>query len=123
MCGGVGSGEIKGVSGLIDKGRFSSRPDLSMCVSPTPDSCGPSHTSCPVRERPLHDLPLFQVLEEGVRHGSELEVLPFRLHLLENLLEPLLAADDRWRVYMRAMRDADGELLGYFERYEPPRGG
>ncbi|MFC1619987.1 PAS domain-containing protein [Candidatus Neomarinimicrobiota bacterium] len=30
----------------------------------------------------------------------------------------LTTNDDGFRVYMRAVRDADGQLLGYYERYE-----
>lgn len=36
--------------------------------------------------------------------------------------ERLYAEDERRRVYMRAVRDADGELLGYYEWYEPRPG-
>jgi len=34
--------------------------------------------------------------------------------------ERLITDDDKHRIYMRAVRDADGRLLGYYERYEPP---
>ena len=33
--------------------------------------------------------------------------------------ERLISEDDKQRIYMRAVRDADGRLLGYYERYEP----
>ncbi|HUU95145.1 MAG TPA: PAS domain-containing protein [Phycisphaerae bacterium] len=33
--------------------------------------------------------------------------------------ERLINEDDKQRIYMRAVRDADGKLLGYYERYEP----
>ena len=33
--------------------------------------------------------------------------------------ERLISEDDQQRIYMRAVRDADGKLLGYYERYEP----
>lgn len=36
----------------------------------------------------------------------------------DGLEERLIADKDRYRVYMRAVRNADGELLGYYERYE-----
>jgi DUF438 domain-containing protein len=40
---------------------------------------------------------------------------------LENGLEEVLIADnERHRVYMRAVRDKDGKLVGYCERYDPP---
>ena len=32
--------------------------------------------------------------------------------------ERLITEDDRHRVYMRAVRSEDGELVGYYERYE-----
>jgi len=35
--------------------------------------------------------------------------------------EVLITDDERHRVYMRAVRDAEGTLLGYYERYEPAR--
>ena len=33
--------------------------------------------------------------------------------------ERLTIEDERRRVYMRAVRDEEGRLLGYYERYEP----
>ncbi len=36
--------------------------------------------------------------------------------------EVLLTNNEKHRVYMRSVRDKDGILLGYFERYEPPLG-
>jgi DUF438 domain-containing protein len=33
--------------------------------------------------------------------------------------ERLITDDEKHRVYMRAVRDAEGQLLGYYERYEP----
>jgi DUF438 domain-containing protein len=38
------------------------------------------------------------------------------------LAEELIRDDEVTRIYMRAVRDVDGALLGYYERYEPPRG-
>ena len=35
--------------------------------------------------------------------------------------ERLIADDEKRRIYMRAVRDNEGQLLGYYERYEPPR--
>ena len=35
--------------------------------------------------------------------------------------EELITDDERHRIYLRAVRDTDGKLLGYYERYEPPR--
>jgi len=34
--------------------------------------------------------------------------------------ERLISDTPDHRVYMRAVRDADGRLLGYYERYAPP---
>ena len=39
----------------------------------------------------------------------------------DGLDEELITDSERWRIYMRAVRDSDGALLGYYERYEPPR--
>ena len=36
--------------------------------------------------------------------------------------ERLITDDEKQRIYMRAVRDPAGRLLGYYERYEPPRG-
>jgi hypothetical protein len=40
----------------------------------------------------------------------------------EGLEEQLITDNERWRIYMRAVRDGEGRLLGYYERYEPPQG-
>ncbi len=40
--------------------------------------------------------------------------------MLEGEQERLIAQDDRRRVYMRAVRDPEGNLLGYYERYTGP---
>ena len=34
--------------------------------------------------------------------------------------ERLITDNDKWRIYMRAVRDPAGTLIGYYERYEPP---
>jgi PAS domain-containing protein len=39
----------------------------------------------------------------------------------EGLEEHLITDDEQHRIYMRAVRDARGQVLGYYERYEPPR--
>ena len=38
----------------------------------------------------------------------------------EGLEERLITDNDRFRIFMRAVRDSSGKLLGYYERYEPP---
>lgn len=37
------------------------------------------------------------------------------------LEERLITDNEKHRIYMRAVRGADGQVLGYYERYEPPR--
>lgn len=34
--------------------------------------------------------------------------------------ERLITDNEKHRIYMRAVRDTEGNLLGYYERYEPP---
>ena len=34
--------------------------------------------------------------------------------------ERLITDNEEQRIYMRAVHSADGQLLGYYERYEPP---
>ena len=34
--------------------------------------------------------------------------------------ERLITDNEKHRIFMRAVRDATGRLLGYYERYEPP---
>jgi len=41
----------------------------------------------------------------------------------EGLEEQLITDNEKHRIYMRAVRDADGRVLGYYARYEPPRVG
>ncbi|MBN1661743.1 MAG: PAS domain-containing protein [Anaerolineae bacterium] len=38
----------------------------------------------------------------------------------DGLEEQLITDDDEHRIYMRAVRDQDGRVIGYYERYEPP---
>ena len=35
-------------------------------------------------------------------------------------VERLITDDEKHRIYMRAVRDEGGQLIGYYERYEPP---
>ena len=35
--------------------------------------------------------------------------------------ERLITDNEKYRIYMRAVRDSDGRVLGYYERYEPPK--
>lgn len=36
------------------------------------------------------------------------------------LEERMITDNEKWRIYMRSVRDQKGGLLGYYERYEPP---
>ena len=38
----------------------------------------------------------------------------------EGLEERRISGEEDPRVFMRAVRDRDGKVLGYYERYEPP---
>jgi len=37
------------------------------------------------------------------------------------LQEKMITDNKKYRIFMRAVRDKKGNLLGYFERYEPPQ--
>jgi transcriptional regulator with PAS, ATPase and Fis domain len=37
------------------------------------------------------------------------------------LEEKLITDNEKYRIFMRAVRDDSGKLIGYYERYEPPR--
>jgi len=39
----------------------------------------------------------------------------------EGLTERLITDDEEHRIYMRVVRSTDGEVLGYYERYAPPK--
>lgn len=39
----------------------------------------------------------------------------------QGLEERLITDNEKHRIYMRAVRDPQGRVLGYYERYEPPR--
>jgi PAS domain-containing protein len=39
----------------------------------------------------------------------------------DGLEEQLITDNEEHRIFMRVVRDADGRVLGYYERYEPPR--
>lgn len=40
----------------------------------------------------------------------------------QGLEETLITDNEKRRIYMRAVRNKKGQLLGYYERFEPPRG-
>jgi DUF438 domain-containing protein len=58
----------------------------------------------------------------GKRSAAQIDEI-FERMLREGLDEQLITDNERWRIYMRAVRDGEGKLLGYYERYEPPRAG
>ena len=42
------------------------------------------------------------------------------VEMRKGLDERLITDDEKHRIFMRAVRDGEGQLLGYFVRYEPP---
>ena len=38
----------------------------------------------------------------------------------EGLEERLITDNEKYRIFMRVVRDTEGQILGYYERYEPP---
>jgi PAS domain-containing protein len=38
----------------------------------------------------------------------------------EGLEERLITDNEKHRIYMRVVRDPEGQVIGYYERYEPP---
>ena len=40
----------------------------------------------------------------------------------QGVAEVLITDNQKRRIYMRAVRNAEGQLIGYYERFEPPRG-
>lgn len=51
---------------------------------------------------------------------SRARILEVFAELQRGVDERLITDDHRFRIYMRAVRDGEGRLLGYYERYEPP---
>jgi len=39
----------------------------------------------------------------------------------DGLEEEQITDNEKYRIFMRAVRNEKGELIGYFERYEPPK--
>jgi len=39
----------------------------------------------------------------------------------QGLQEQLITDNEKHRLYMRVVRDEEGQVLGYYERYEPPK--
>ena len=53
---------------------------------------------------------------------SQKQMLEIFEEMKQGLEERLITDNEKYRIYMRAVRDDFGALLGYYERYEPPRG-
>jgi DUF438 domain-containing protein len=51
---------------------------------------------------------------------SQAKMVEILAAMHEGLNEQCISSEEGQRVYMRAVRDADGQVLGYYERYEPP---
>ena len=49
---------------------------------------------------------------------SQKQMLQIFSEMKEGLEERLITNNEKCRIYMRAIRDDDGSLLGYYERYE-----
>jgi DUF438 domain-containing protein len=50
-------------------------------------------------------------------------IIESSLELLRQGVDEILITDnEKHRVYMRGVRNRDGRLTGYFERYDPPKG-
>ncbi len=52
--------------------------------------------------------------------GSRKIIRQIVAEMTEGLVERLIGVSEKRRTYMRAVRDAEGCLIGYYERYEYP---
>ncbi len=55
-------------------------------------------------------------------HNEESQRMMIKIlaEMQNGLEEKLITDDEKHRIFMRSVRDENGNLLGYFERYEPP---
>jgi len=53
---------------------------------------------------------------------SQQQMVDIVSEMKKGLEERLITDNEKYRIYMRAVRDAQGRLPGYYERYEPPLG-
>lgn len=53
---------------------------------------------------------------------SQQRICEILRQMKEGLDEVLITDNEKRRIYMRAVRNSAGELLGYYERFEPARG-
>jgi len=51
---------------------------------------------------------------------SQKMMVEILVEMQNGLKEKLITDNEKYRIFMRAVRDVDGNLIGYFERYEPP---
>jgi PAS domain-containing protein len=51
---------------------------------------------------------------------SRRQIVEILAAMRSGLDERLITDNEKHRIYMRAVRDDRGELIGYYERYEPP---
>ncbi len=49
---------------------------------------------------------------------SNKEIITILAKMKQGLDEQLITDNDKQRIFMRAVRDSKGQLLGYYERYE-----
>jgi len=61
-----------------------------------------------------------QSLLECHNERSQQMMIEILAEMHEGLDERLITDSEKHRIYMRAVRDPGGQLLGYYERYEPP---
>ena len=56
-------------------------------------------------------------------HNGESQKVMIKIlaEMQNGLDEKLITDNEKHRIFMRSVRDDDDKLLGYFERYEPPR--
>jgi len=59
-------------------------------------------------------------LLECHNEASQRMMIEILAQMQRGLEEKLITDNEKYRIFMRAVRDEDGNLIGYFERYEPP---
>ncbi len=52
--------------------------------------------------------------------NSNKTILEIVEKMKNGLDEELITDNKKYKIYMRAVRDEDNQLIGYYERYEPP---
>jgi PAS domain-containing protein len=51
---------------------------------------------------------------------SQQQIIEILAAMQDGEEERLITDNEKHRIYMRAVRGVDGQVLGYYERYEPP---